>query len=58
MEKRHRNRLEKKYREELAGKPVVCLYIPDDYQYMDEELIDRLRGGGVPHVDLGDEAEG
>jgi predicted protein tyrosine phosphatase len=53
MEKRHRDRLEKKFREALAGKPVVCLYIPDEYEYMDEELIDRLRGGVAPHVDFG-----
>lgn len=52
MEKRHLNRLEKKFREELAGKRVVCLHIPDDYAYMDEELIGRLRGGVAPHVDL------
>lgn len=56
MEKRHRNRLERKFREALAGKRVICLYIPDDYEYMDEELIDRLRGGVVPHVDFGDAA--
>jgi len=54
MEKRHRNRLDRKFREELAAKPVVCLYIPDDYEYMDEELIDRLRGGVAPHLDFGD----
>jgi predicted protein tyrosine phosphatase len=52
MEKRHLNRLQQKYRSELAGKRVVCLHIPDDYEYMDEELIDRLRGGVGPHVDF------
>jgi predicted protein tyrosine phosphatase len=54
MEKRHLDRLHAKFREALAGKRVVCLYIPDDYEYMDEELIDRLRGGVAPHVDFGD----
>jgi predicted protein tyrosine phosphatase len=53
MEKRHLNRLQKKYREELAGKRVACLHIPDDFEYMDEDLIDRLRGGVAPHVDFG-----
>jgi predicted protein tyrosine phosphatase len=38
--------------EGARGKPVVCLYIPDDYDYMDEELIDRLRGGVAPHDGL------
>ena len=53
MEKRHLNRLQKRHREELRGKRVVCLYIPDDYEYMDEELVERLRGGVEPHVDFG-----
>jgi predicted protein tyrosine phosphatase len=52
MEKRHLNRLQKKFRDELSGKRVVCLYIPDDYEYLDEELIDRLRGGVEPHIDF------
>jgi predicted protein tyrosine phosphatase len=52
MEKRHLNRLQKKYRRELARKRVVCLYIPDEYEYMDEELIRRLRGGLALHVEL------
>jgi len=29
----------------LAGKRVVCLHIPDEFEYMDEDLVDRLRGG-------------
>ena len=53
MEKRHRDRLEERFREEIAGKPVVCLYIPDDFEYMDEDLIDRLRSAVAPHVDFG-----
>ncbi len=50
MEKRHLQRLRQKFREELDGKQVICLSIPDDYDYMDEELIDRLRDGVAPHV--------
>ena len=53
MEKRHRNRLEKKFRDELTGKTVICLHIPDDYEYMDEGLIEQLRGGVAPHIDFG-----
>jgi predicted protein tyrosine phosphatase len=52
MEKRHLDRLQKKFREELARKRVVCLHIPDDFEYMDEDLMDRLRGGVSPHVDF------
>lgn len=57
MEKRHLHRLEQKFRERMAGKRVVCLHITDDYAYMDEELIDRLRGGVAPYIDLGNTAD-
>lgn len=52
MEKRHLSRLQQKFRDALVGKRVVCLHIPDDYPYMDEQLIDRLRGGVEPHIDF------
>ena len=53
MEKRHLHRLRQKFREELSGKRVVCLYIPDDYEYMDEALVERLRDGVAPYVEFG-----
>lgn len=52
MEKRHLNRLRKKFRDALEGKRVVCLHIPDEFEYMDEELIERLRGGVAPYVEF------
>lgn len=52
MEKRHLHRLQTKFHEEIAGKRLICLYIPDDYEYMDEELIDRLRTGVAEYVDF------
>jgi predicted protein tyrosine phosphatase len=42
MEKRHLDRLRAKFRAALAGKPVSCLHIADEYGYMDEALIARL----------------
>jgi predicted protein tyrosine phosphatase len=56
MEKRHLHRLQRKYRDAITGKRIICLYIPDDYEYMEEALIDRLRGGVEPHVDFGEAA--
>ena len=56
MEKRHLHRLQKKFREEIVGKRIVCLYIPDDYEYMDEELIDRLQTGVAQHLEFGEAA--
>ncbi|WP_175253413.1 low molecular weight protein tyrosine phosphatase family protein [Pseudomonas sp. BMW13] len=43
MEKNHRSKLTRQYRQALAGKRVICLDIPDDYAYMQPELIELLR---------------
>ncbi len=43
MEKRHKERLRQKYPEELAAKRCVCLFIADDYEFMDPNLIEILR---------------
>jgi predicted protein tyrosine phosphatase len=43
MEKRHKERLQQKYPEELAAKSCVCLFISDDYEFMDSTLIEILR---------------
>jgi len=42
MEKAHRNRLAAKFKAHLNGKRVICLDIPDDYAYMQPELIRLL----------------
>jgi predicted protein tyrosine phosphatase len=42
MERRHRDRLRAKFRQEITGKRVICLHIADDYGYMDDALIARL----------------
>jgi len=47
MEKTHRNKLQKKFRTNLNGKRVICLDIPDDYDYMDPILV-RLLQSKVP----------
>ncbi len=43
MEKAHRNRLNRKFRAFLGSKRIAVLDIPDDYDYMDEELIRILK---------------
>ncbi len=43
MEKAHRNRLAKRFRAHLNGKRVICLEIPDDYDFMDPVLIQLLK---------------
>ena len=43
MERTHRNKLSKKFRAHLNGKRIVCLDIPDEYDYMDEGLVRLLK---------------
>jgi predicted protein tyrosine phosphatase len=42
MEKTHRNKLSKKFRAHLKGKRVICLDIPDEFEFMDPSLIRLL----------------
>lgn len=42
MEKKHFRRLKDKFGDELNDKVIINLNIPDDYGYMDEELIEIL----------------
>jgi predicted protein tyrosine phosphatase len=44
MEKSHLNRLCLKYPEALQGKRVITLHIPDEYVFMQPELVEELRG--------------
>jgi predicted protein tyrosine phosphatase len=43
MEKKHKEILHQKFSAQLAHKKIVCLNIPDEYEYMDEELIRILK---------------
>lgn len=43
MEKRHRELLKQRFNSELGGQPLFILDIPDEYRFMDQELIDILR---------------
>ena len=42
MEKKHKNRLVAEFTRMLDHKPLFILDIPDDYKYMDSELITEL----------------
>ena len=43
MEKRHAERLRAKFADELQGKALVNLRIPDEYQFQDATLVALLR---------------
>ena len=42
MEKAHRNKLSAKFKRHLNGKRIICLDIPDDYDFMQPDLIQLL----------------
>jgi predicted protein tyrosine phosphatase len=48
MEKTHKNKLSKKFKPFLKGKRVICLDIPDEYDYMDADLINLLKNKVIP----------
>ena len=43
MEKMHRNKLSAKFKKQLMNKRVICLDIPDDYEFMEPELVRLLK---------------
>lgn len=51
MEKRHKQRLKEKFSSVMDGKEIVVLGIPDDYEYMDVELIEILKTSVSPYFD-------
>jgi predicted protein tyrosine phosphatase len=50
MEKGHRAKLNRRFGSRLRGKKVICLDIPDTYQYMQPELVALLRARVERHL--------
>lgn len=42
MEKKHVRRIREKYSDILNKKKIICLNIPDEYEFMDDELVSLL----------------
>src|ERR1700710_2674754 len=55
MEKSHVDRLRRRFPEALRGKRMVCLHIPDDYVFMQPDLIDEIRAKLAPYVTMPDD---
>lgn len=43
MEKSHKNRLTKRFKKHLRDTRVVCLNIPDEYEFMQPDLVKLLQ---------------
>ena len=50
MEDKHASRLRADFRQEVAYKAMHVLDIPDDYQFMDEELVALIRAKSEPLI--------
>ncbi len=57
MEKRHAAILRQKYPSEIAAKSLVILHVPDDYQYLDPELIEILTSRLTEYLEIEDGEE-
>ncbi len=54
MEQAHRSRLSSRFRASLKNKHVICLDIPDLFDYMDPTLIELLEAKAGPFFRSGD----
>ncbi len=52
MERKHTDRVRERFPAELGDKPLITLRIPDDFTFMDPELIDLLRTELSAHLEL------
>jgi predicted protein tyrosine phosphatase len=52
MERKHADRMRERFPEELVGKRLLTLRIPDDYTFMDPALVDVLRAELGAHLEL------
>ncbi|WP_269516128.1 low molecular weight protein tyrosine phosphatase family protein [Brevundimonas subvibrioides] len=50
MERTHRAKLQRRFRKSLKRARVVCLDIPDDYAFMQPELVALLEKKVGPHL--------
>ncbi len=50
MEKKHKERLKQRFATVVDEKEVIVLDIPDEYQFMDEELVDLIKLSVSPYL--------
>lgn len=52
MEKKHSRRIKDKFHDIIYSKKIICLDISDDYEFMDEELIELLEARVSEHINI------
>lgn len=53
MEKKHKSRILAQFKQWTDYTPIYVLDIPDDYPYMDPELVEQLQDGVAWYVEEG-----
>jgi predicted protein tyrosine phosphatase len=51
MEKKHKERIIENFTAELDLKKIIVLDIPDEYQFMDPELIEEIKISVAPYLE-------
>jgi predicted protein tyrosine phosphatase len=51
MEKKHKQRLVENFQYDIIHKQIVVLNIPDEYLFMDEELVESIQSSVRPYLD-------
>src|SRR5690349_12104968 len=51
MEKIHKQRIIQKFAIETEGKEIIVLNIPDEYRFMDEELVESIKSSVSSYLD-------
>lgn len=49
-EKSQRNTIHSRFEEVYQRKRIICLYIPDEFEFMDPELVELLEQKVTPYV--------
>ncbi len=50
MEKAHRSKLSRHFKAHIKAARVICLNIPDDFEFMQPELVAILEARVTPHL--------
>jgi predicted protein tyrosine phosphatase len=53
MERVHRSKIQRKFRSSLTDQRIICLDIPDDFEFMDPALVQLLRAKMARHLPIG-----
>ena len=52
METKHMDRIRQKFSASLEGKRLICLHVPDDYDYLEAELIELLKSKLSAYIEV------